>query len=229
MMDVCEADLANPNAADNTPLLALAGRGGSRRAHRSFSDRELDRWFARATAQRGRGSRASGDWASALKIWREINSSHAANGLSHLAEARASLALGRAFQSEQALRRSIAADPENLESWQLLLQIMRVEDRALDASRTGWQAFGSVRPESRAAVLKELTLGLLAELPDDDVRRTLRRWIDADKNDLDARVALIERMAIQPRAAILIVRLCWPSWRRSWRSTRTTPRPGMPS
>ncbi len=141
-----------------------------------------------------------GDWGRALKIWREINSSDGANGLSHLGEARASLALSRAFQSEQALRRSVAADPDNLESWQLLLQILRVEDRALDASRTGWEAYGSVRPESRATVLKELTLGLLAELPDDDVRRTLRRWIDADKNDLDARVALIERMAIQPRA-----------------------------
>ena len=154
----------------------------------------------------------SGDWGTALKIWREINSSDGANGLSHLGEARASLALGHAFQSEQALRRSVAADPENLESWELLLQILRVEDRALDASRTGWHAYGSVRPESRAAVLKELTLGLLAELPDDDVRRTLQRWIDADKDDLDARVALIQRMAIQPRAGdpdrvILLVEL----------------------
>jgi tetratricopeptide (TPR) repeat protein len=142
----------------------------------------------------------SGDWARALKIWREINSSDAANGLSHLGEARAALALGRALQSEQALRRSVVADQEHLESWQLLLQILRVEDRTLDASRTGWEAYGSVRPESRAAVLKELTLGLLAELPDDDVRKALRRWTDADKNDLDARIALIERIALQPRA-----------------------------
>ncbi len=200
MMDVCEADLANPNAPNKTPLLALAGCGGSRRARRSFRDRELPRWFARRLRSQAEAAARSGDWAGALKIWREINSSDSANGLSHLGEARASLALGRAFQSEQALRRSVAADPENLESWQLLLQILRVEDRALDASRTGWQAYGSVGLELRPTVLKELTLALLAELPDDDVRRTLNRWIDADKNDLDARVALIERMAIQPRA-----------------------------
>jgi predicted Zn-dependent protease len=141
-----------------------------------------------------------GDWGRALKIWREINSSDGSSALSHLGEARACLALGRAFQSEQALLRAVAADPENLESWQLLLQILRVEDRTLDASQSGWKAYASVRPESRPAVLKELTLGLLAELPDDDVRRTLRRWIDADKNDLDARIALFERIAAQPRA-----------------------------
>jgi tetratricopeptide (TPR) repeat protein len=142
----------------------------------------------------------SGDWARALKVWQQINSSEAANGLSHLGEARASLALGRAFQSEQALRQSVNADPTNFEPWQLLLQILRVEDRTLDASRTGWEAYGSVRPESRAAVLKELTLGLLAELPDDDVRKTLRRWTIADSNDLNARIALIQRIAAQPRA-----------------------------
>ncbi len=140
------------------------------------------------------------DWDRALKYWREINSSNAADGLSHLGEARACLALGRAFQSERSLRRSIAADPSNPEPWRLLLQILRVEDRTLDASRMGWQAYAGVNPESRTAVLKELTLSLLAELPDDDVRRTLGRWADADRDDLDARIALIQRIATQPRA-----------------------------
>ena len=142
----------------------------------------------------------AGDWETALKYFREINASKAADGLTHLGEARASLALGRASQSERSLRRSIGADPSNAEPWRLLLQILRVEDRTLDASRMGWQAHASVSPESRTAVLKELTLSLLAELPDDDVRRTLGRWIDADRNDLDARIALIQRIAIQPRA-----------------------------
>ncbi len=142
----------------------------------------------------------AGDWDGALTYWREFNSSNAADGLTHLGEARACLALGRALQSERSLRRSIAADPSNPEPWRLLLQILRVEDRTLDASRLGWQAYASVNPESRTAVLKELTLSLLAELPDDDVRRTLARWSDADRDDLDARIALIQRIATQPRA-----------------------------
>ena len=58
MMDVCEADLANPNARDKTPLLAVPGRRGSGRARRSVSDRELAQWFARAIAQPGRGGGA---------------------------------------------------------------------------------------------------------------------------------------------------------------------------
>ncbi len=143
----------------------------------------------------------AGDWISAVKYWRAINSTRSANSLSHLGEARAHLALGRAFQSELSLRQSISADPANPEPWQLLLQILRVEDRTLEASRLGWEAYASVRQESRRAVLRELTLGLLAELPDDDARRALARWADADPNDLDARIALIARIGNQPRAA----------------------------
>ena len=50
-------------------------------------------------------------------------------------------------------------------------------------------------------MLREITLGVLADLPDDLVRTTLRRWIDADEDDLDARIALLHRITIQPREA----------------------------
>ncbi len=142
----------------------------------------------------------AGEWLTALDSWRAINSTKAADGLTHLGEARACLALGRASQSEHALRQSISADPKNPEPWQLLLQILRVEDRTLEASRLGWEAYENVPPPSRRAVLQELTLGLLAELPDDDARKALGRWVDADRNDLDAQIALIQRIAAQPRA-----------------------------
>src|SRR5690606_27517588 len=69
-----------------------------------------------------------------------------------------------------------------------------------EAKAIGWQAYEAVRPEGRREVVKALTLALLAEAPDDHARRTLRRWIEADPDDLDARVALYHRMADDPRA-----------------------------
>jgi tetratricopeptide (TPR) repeat protein len=143
----------------------------------------------------------AGDWVTALNLWRTINSTKAASGLTHLGEARACLALGRALQAEQSLRRSIAADPVDPAPWRLLLQILRVEDRTLEALHMGWEAFDQARPESRRVLLRELTLSLLADLPDERMRTTLRRWIDADGDDVDARIALLQRIAIQPRAA----------------------------
>ena len=48
-------------------------------------------------------------------------------------------------------------------------------------------------------MLKAATLALLAEAPDDLARETLRRWIDADPADVDARIALFRRIAPMPR------------------------------
>ncbi len=151
--------------------------------------------------RRAEAAARAGEWVTAIDLWRTVNSTDAASGLTHLGEARACLALGRARQAEQSLRRSIAADPADPEPWRLLLEILRVEDRTLEALRTGWEAFDQARPESRRALLSELTLSLLADLPDERMRTTLRRWIDADSDDVDARIALLQRIAVQPRAA----------------------------
>ena len=137
----------------------------------------------------------------ALRDWRLINATTAANGLTHLGEARACLALGRAMQAERSLRKSIAADPVDPEPWRLLLGILRVEDRTLEALHTGREAYGKVRPLARRSLLGELTLSLLADLPDERVRTTLRRWIDADGDDVDARIAILQRIEEEPRAA----------------------------
>ena len=77
---------------------------------------------------------------------------------SHLEEARACLALGRAAQAELSLHRAITADPSDLEPWRLLLEILRVEDRTLEAQHVGWEAYDQVRPEARRELLRELTL-----------------------------------------------------------------------
>jgi predicted Zn-dependent protease len=143
----------------------------------------------------------AGDPGTALRYWRALNATGAARGATHLGEARACLALGRAAQAERSLHRAIAADPAEPEPWRVLQKILRVEDRTLEAQRLGWEAYDRVRPGARRAILRELTLALLADLPDEPVRTMLQRWIDADAADVDARVALWQRIAAEPRAA----------------------------
>ncbi len=142
----------------------------------------------------------SGDWSLALQHWRSINATRSARASSHLGEARACLALSRAGQAELSLRRAISADPADPEPWRLLLQILRVEDRTVEIQQLGWNAYDEVLTANRRDILRELTLGLLAELPDELARGTLQRWVDADPKDLDAQVALWQRITAQPRA-----------------------------
>ena len=130
---------------------------------------------------RAEAAARDGDWIAALKHWRVINATKDANGLTHLGEARACLALGRAMQAERSLRKSIEADPRDPEPWRLLLEILRVEDRTIEALGPGWEAYDKVRPDARRLLLRELTFSLLADLPDERVRAALRRWIDADR------------------------------------------------
>jgi Flp pilus assembly protein TadD len=143
----------------------------------------------------------SGDWATSLRYWRAINATKAAGSVTNLGEARACLALGRAAQAEHSLHQAVTAQPADPDPWRLLLEILRVEDRMLEAQRIGWRAYDQVRPEARRAVLLELTLSVLADLPDELVRTTLRRWVNADDADIDARIALLQRITAQPRAA----------------------------
>ena len=91
----------------------------------------------RLRAEAERAERA-GDRAAAARAWRAFNATDEARGATHLAEARACLALGQAGQAELSLRRAIAADPADPEPWRLLLEILRVEDRALDAQKVVW-------------------------------------------------------------------------------------------
>jgi thioredoxin-like negative regulator of GroEL len=141
-----------------------------------------------------------GDWTTALGFWRAINATTAAQSSSHLGEALACLALGRAAQAEVSLHRAINIDPSNFESWRLLLEIWLVENRILEAQQSGWKANDLIRPEMRRYLLRELTLGTLVDLPDERIRSTLQRWVDADSSDVDAQIALWQRIATQPRA-----------------------------
>ena len=165
----------------------------------------LIRWLAadspaRLRSQAEAAARA-GDWTTALQYWRAVNATSAARSSSYLGEARACLALGRASQAEFSLHRAIGQIHLTREAWRLLLEILLVEDRTLEVQRLGWEAYDQVRPEARRELLRELTLGLLANLPDEQIRTTLRRWVDADSSDVNAQIALWQRIAAQPRSA----------------------------
>jgi tetratricopeptide (TPR) repeat protein len=150
---------------------------------------------------RAEAATRAGDWNTALASWRAINATGSANSATHLSEARACLALGRAAQAEQSLQRAIAVEPSNLAPWRILLKILRVEDRILETEQMGWKAYDKVHPNERPVLLRELTLSLLADLPDETLRSTLKRWIEADRSDVNAQVALWQRIAVSPRAA----------------------------
>lgn len=147
---------------------------------------------------RAEAAERAGDWSSALRLWRAVNQTRLARGRTHLAEARACLALDRAAQAEVALRRAVAADPDDPEPWRLLLQLCRVEERTWEARRLGEDAAAAVLPSTRREVLRDATLALLADLPDEQARGALDRWVVADPADLDARVAKLRRAAAHP-------------------------------
>ncbi|MDG3007524.1 tetratricopeptide repeat protein [Paludisphaera mucosa] len=150
--------------------------------------------------RRAEAASAKKDWNGALALWRGVNASPAATAATWLEEGRACLALGRAAQGEAALRRATEIDPGAVRAWVLRLEILRVEDRWIDAAALGWRAFEAVAPEDRAAVLRELTLAALADLPDDLARDTLKKWIAADPDDFEAEAALLRRIGSDPRS-----------------------------
>ncbi len=157
-------------------------------------------WWSRPERLRSHAIAAAkaGQWAEALDSWRSVNATRLARGTTYLAEARAALALGRAAEAEQALARASAIDPSPLESWRLRLEILRLEDRPLEAQKVGWAAYEAVNPGSRREVLEDLTLALLADIQDDIANPALTRWADAG-DDPNARVALFRRLAAMPR------------------------------
>jgi len=176
-------------------VLVLAGAGGVLLLLQLLGGEDVTRLQVRAEA-----AAQAGDWTTALGLWRRINTTAGATSRTYLGEGRACLALGRAAQAERALRKAASAAPTESAAWLLLLEVLRVEDRLVDAFTLGWQALDQALPAARPQLLRELTLAALTDLPDELARSTLRRWIDADPGDVDARVALLRRIGAEPRA-----------------------------
>ena len=170
------------------------GRAGDLAATARICTRGL-----RAEAER---AALAGDWSAALRAWRAFNATSAARAATHLAEARAALSLGRAADAERSLRRAIAADPAAPDPVKVLLEILRVEDRTLEARQAAWESYEHLPAASpKREVLGDLTMAHLADMRTTKLARSfLKRWIDADPDDVDARVARLRRIAAQPRA-----------------------------
>ena len=117
----------------------------------------------------------------------------------HLAEARDALKSGHAARAEKALILASKVDPADPEPWLLRLEMLRLEDRQVEAQALGWEAYSAVRGRSRRDVLRAMTLALLADTPEDIARDTLGRWSEADPDDLDAAIALSQRLAASVR------------------------------
>ena len=149
-------------------------------------------------------ARAAGGIAAAviliLIVWLVVAGRGGSPRTNPLEEGTAHLAAGRAAQAERALRKAARVDPGNVRPWVLVLEILRVEDRRLEAMKLGWEALGRVAPKDRPAILRQITLACLMDVPDEVARTALNRWIDADPNDFEAETALLRRIGANPRA-----------------------------
>jgi tetratricopeptide (TPR) repeat protein len=122
----------------------------------------------------------------------------AAEARTLLDEARANLAIDRAAEANRTLERASNLDPTLAEAWQIRLDRLRVLDRPLEALKLAREAEAVVDPTEFRPILASATLAMLAELPDDQARDRLDRWIKADPDDFDARVARLARIAANP-------------------------------
>jgi len=163
----------------------------------AWLSRGLDR--PRRLRERAEAASLARDWPSALGSWRAYNEAGPPDSRSLLAEARSALALDRGAEAGRAIEAATRADPADAGAWLARLDRLRLLDRPLEVMQVGRAALEAVPTADRRAVLGRMTLALLAGLPEDQARDRLGRWIAADPNDLDARVARLARIAAEPR------------------------------
>ena len=142
----------------------------------------------------------NGNWNAALGYWRKINATTAARSSSsweklelawHLVE---QVRLNTVYVKQSAPV-TLIWSPGNFYSKSYSLRIAFSKFNVWAGKPTDY-----IRPDARRELLRTLTVGLLADRPDEDIRATLRRWVDADPDDVNAQVALWQRMLLQPRA-----------------------------
>lgn len=148
---------------------------------------------------RAEAAEAAHAWAEAAETWRAFNRGASRVGAATLLrEARACLSANLAAGATEALTRANQLEPAEPRAWLLRLELLRLQDRPLEALSVGRQAQAAVPTPSRAEVLFALTLALLADVPEVEARTTLGAWSAADPGDLESRLALLRRMAGNP-------------------------------
>ena len=153
-----------------------------------------DRLRARAEA-----ASRSERWEDARVLWHEYNLSRHSGAPERLAEAKSALAVGHAAQALEALEAACSIRPDEPEAWVIRLEILRVQDRTLEAAALGREALAKAGSAHRREILRAATVAVLADTPEGIARRTLKRWSEADAQDVESRVALLRRIAAAPR------------------------------
>jgi tetratricopeptide (TPR) repeat protein len=138
------------------------------------------------------------DWPRALANWRGYHEVAPASADTMLSEARAALANDRLALARGDLERATALDPRLAAAWLVRLDLLRVEDRSFEALRLAREALEAVAPGDRRPILARATLAALAELPDDEARSRVARWLAVDPGNVDAQVARLVRLAANP-------------------------------
>ena len=143
----------------------------------------------------------AGDWQTALEAWNAYNQTDAhADAGSLLQEARAALALNQVVPARLALQHATRREPADPRSWLLLLELLRLEDRPLEALQLGEKALAAVPARRSIEILRAITLAVLAEIPEAEARKALSARIKTNPADLDAQAAYFRRVAVNPRA-----------------------------
>jgi thioredoxin-like negative regulator of GroEL len=135
----------------------------------------------------------------AFALWGPRQLSGRQQAHQHFAEAQALFATGRAADAENRLKQALQLDPAATPAWLLYLDLLRIEERTWEAWNEGWRAYAAVPAVDRPAILRSITLALLAAPDDQQARATLARWFQTDPADRHAEVAWLHRVGQAPR------------------------------
>ncbi len=163
-----------------------------RERDRPGADPETARRRAQRLAERGR-------WSDALEAWRIVNEATEADTDSRIAHAEAAIAVGRPGEAESALRPLLEARTPRPRAWTLMLDLLRIQERRDEALMLTRRGLDTVDLEHTPVLLRAGVQAVLTDVPDDQVRTTLRAWMAAEPDAPHAEIAYQRQIARRPR------------------------------